>query len=61
MLLILAYIGIAMYQWDVSWFLMMDEFSPRDRLIGFISGVLLFLMDFIIYLIIDEYMVDKDG
>ena len=61
MLLILSYIALAIYHSDVSWFLMMDEFSSHDRLIGLVVGVILFLTDFIIYLVIDEYMVDKDG
>jgi len=61
MLLFIAYIAMAIYHSDISWFLMMDDFSSRHRLIGLVIGVILFLTDFIIYLVIDEHMVDENG
>ena len=58
-MLIIAYTAVALYHWDVAWFLMMPDFTPESRVIGFIVGVLLFVMDFIIYMMIDEYLLDE--
>lgn len=58
-MLVIGYIAVALYHWDMSWFLLMEDFSPESRVIGFIVGVIFFLMDFVGYLMIDEYMVDN--
>jgi hypothetical protein len=59
-MLVIAYIAVALYHWDSAWFLMMEDFTPESRVIGFIVAIILFVMDYIIYLMVDEYMVNKD-
>jgi hypothetical protein len=57
-MLVTAYIAVALYHWDSAWFLMMEDFTPESRVIGFIVAILLFAVDFTIYLIIDDYTIN---
>jgi hypothetical protein len=59
-MLVIAYIAMSLYHWDVSWFLMMESFDPQSRVVGFILSLTFIFADFVIYNLLDGFYINKD-